>query len=160
MFLWWYHVPWFFMFPENLHCCLCIWRRSDQLQCLLTDFGREISYIIPIRDSEAFSDFSMHTPAPYFFIPSRRGILKIGYLFFILQNQLGSDHLPFASPRVLLSMYSRGSTEYLYRYTDIKISILSHNLTDVFTTKPSLLFCYLTGLSFSLSICFKQYLAF
>lgn len=44
------------MFLEILHCYLHILSISHLLQSFLTDFGRELPFFRPTRDSKAFSD--------------------------------------------------------------------------------------------------------
>lgn len=46
---------WLFMFPEILHCYLCIWSNSHP-QSLLTAFRGEMPSISPPRDSEVSSN--------------------------------------------------------------------------------------------------------
>lgn len=95
--------PWFFMFLQVLHCCLCIWKKSSHItQSLLTGFRKE-KLLLALLGILRFSQiFSMDTPAPYFLFSFVGEFLR-SYAFctFCIVRSSTNSH-PFAFPRAVL----------------------------------------------------------
>ena len=98
----WYRAYLFFMFLEVLSCYLCIWSPSHLLQCLLTDFIKELpsfSSTRVVRLSQTLFAYTCFT----LLAPSCGRLLKLIYFFFILLHYRPiTDSLCFAFLKAML----------------------------------------------------------
>lgn len=96
--------PWFFMFAEILHCCLCIWRLCNLLQSFLTSFEREMPSLSALPTILRLSQtLSICKPAPHFLHSPIKEFLGLYTFSRSRKAKLSADCLPSAFPKAVLS---------------------------------------------------------
>lgn len=73
------------MFPEGLHCCLCIWTCHHLLWSSQIDFRRKLTSTSPARDAEVFSDHLPGYSCSPLISPSCGRLLNFVCLLSVLQ---------------------------------------------------------------------------
>lgn len=78
-------LPWFFIFCDISHCCLCIWSSSHLLKSLVTTFVRKITSVNFARESVAVSDL-LWAQLLHLLAPICGRIIQLVCLLWILEH--------------------------------------------------------------------------
>lgn len=101
MFLWWCHVL-NFSYSWKSYVVLFTFEEGVTSSVLLTGFGREIIFLLPVWDSKSFLSFSMYIPAPHILFTSWKKFLRLSDLSQSCVPRPNAYNFLLAFPKMLL----------------------------------------------------------